>query len=469
MEDIVMFVIFLLTNLSLVLVCKYSYARREKYTEGMLMGVHIPPEEINNEEVQTICRESRKIWNRFHWGNLVLGCLLCGLCFYSLEVFVIVWMVWLIAYCIGMEYLVIHPHRQMYQVKIRNHWMNTNSIHKVCIDTELAAMSDKMAYSWKWHLPVIGLFLVTGLLLARSGSWFAQDNSGWALFGAALSITLVFLFFHLWTSKRGNTVYSQNTQINVAVNQAVKRAWSGGLLAADYLNGVSWIFLVVQLLRNHWLDGSDYTFYIFLQIVAASAFLVPVLLIHKKKQRILEQDTEPIFVDDDEYWKYGWYHNPNDSRIMVQDRMSGTNLAFNMARPASWIIYGTSLVLLVGVLGWTGKVMVNFYFAEVNFAVIGTEGRFKAAGYQCRFDLDDVEQAELIEQLPREKFAKTNGGATKDYDIGYFRGSDTGKCMMFLRTGYTPILKITLPEMVVFANSENDGEVQKWYEEIAKE
>lgn len=466
MGDTVMFVIFLVINFSIVMLCKYAYTKREKYTEGMLMGVHIPAEEVNNEEVLAICRKSRKIWNRFHRGNLILGCLLCGLYFYSMEVFVIVWMVWMIVYFAGVEYLVIHPQRQMYQVKMRNHWVDTSTLHKVCIDTELAAMSNKMAYNWKWHLPVVGLFLVSGVLLWRSKSWFVQDGSGWILFGGALSATLVFLLFHVWTANRRNTVYSQKTEINFAVNQAVKRAWSGGFLAADYLNGASWLFMVIQVLRKNWLDGTDYMLYTFFQIVAAGGFLLPILFIHNKKQRILEQDTEPIFVDDDEYWKKGWYCNPNDSRVMVQDRICSTNLTFNMARPASWVLYGITMVLLVGALGWTGKVMLDFHFAEVSFSVMGTEGQFKAAGYECSFDLEDVEQAELIEQLPEEKFAKINGGATENYDIGHFRGSKTGKCMMFLRTGYTPILKITLPDTVVFVNSENNGEVQKWYEEI---
>ncbi|MDO4307056.1 MAG: hypothetical protein Q4C77_09480 [Eubacteriales bacterium] len=463
---IVMFVIFLLTDLFTVLICKYAYAKRDQYAEGMIMGVHIPAEEVNNEEVQKICRESRKVWNRFHRVNLALGCLVCGLCFYGLEVFVLVWMIWLLVYLAVTYYLVILPHRQMYQVKMRNHWVNTGSMHKVCIDTELAAMSGKMVYNWKWHLPAAAMILASGVMLVRSGTWFVQDNTGWILLAAALGITLIFLVFHLWFAGRRNIVYSQNTEVNFAVNQAVKRAWTGGFLAADYLNCISWMFLVVRLWGNHWISGTDYVVYTFLQMMAAGGFLLPVLFIHKKKQRILAQDTEPIYVDDDEYWKNGWYNNPHDSHLMVQDRLCGMNFSFNMAHPASWVIYGATVVLLAGTLLWLGIVLVSFHNAEVVFSLEGTEAQFEAAGYQCSFALEDVEQAELIEQLPEEKFAKINGGATEDYDIGHFRGSKSGKCMMFLRTGYTPILKITLPDKVVFVNSEKDGEVESWYEAI---
>lgn len=80
-----------------------------------------------------------------------------------------------------------------------------------------------------------------------------------------------------------------------------------------------------------------------------------------------------------------------------------------------------------------------------------------------------MEDLELLSELPEENFMKTNGGATADYDFGHFRGRKTGKCMMFLRTGYEPILKVTLPDMVIFVNSREEGEAEQWYRLIREE
>ena len=467
--SIALFVIFLFADLMVVLMCKFSYGKRDTYIEGMLMGVHIPQEEVDNEEVQSICLRSRKIWNRFHQVNLALGALVCGLCFFRFEVFLIVWMVWLSVYLILVWFLVTIPHKQMYQLKIKNHWINQNTRNRVCVDTALAALSKKMAFSWKWHLPAAAVILLSGLWFLNGNGQGDLDGTEWILFAASMGVTMVFGGFHLWVIKRQNIVYSGNTEVNFAVNRAVKRAWSGGLIAAGYINVVSWIFLEVRLLSRQWLSGMDYAVYGGIQLLAAMAFLLPVLCIHRTKQKILAQDAQPITIDDDEFWKNGWYNNPYDTRLMVPDRMCGMNYSFNMAKPASWLIYGGTVVLLAGTILWVAVVMIQLSTAETSFSLENGRACFKAAGYEYEFTPDEVEGLELLSKLPEENFMKTNGGATADYDFGHFRGSKTGKCMMFLRTGYEPILKVTLPDMVIFANSREEGTAEQWYRLIQEE
>ena len=73
----------------------------------------------------------------------------------------------------------------------------------------------------------------------------------------------------------------------------------------------------------------------------------------------------------------------------------------------------------------------------------------------------------MLDKLPGESFYRVNGGSTDMYDIGYYKGSDTGKCMLFIFDGYEPILKITGGGKIVFLNPKNEG-VQDWYEQIKK-
>ena len=44
----------------------------------------------------------------------------------------------------------------------------------------------------------------------------------------------------------------------------------------------------------------------------------------------------PLVVDDDVYWRKGWYENPNDPRWLVQDRLVPYNYSMNMAKPGAW-------------------------------------------------------------------------------------------------------------------------------------
>ena len=49
--EIIMFVLFFVQNLFVTLIMKYAYSSYFKYENGMVMGVHIPKEHIENEEV----------------------------------------------------------------------------------------------------------------------------------------------------------------------------------------------------------------------------------------------------------------------------------------------------------------------------------------------------------------------------------------------------------------------------------
>ena len=45
--NIIMFLIFLLSDLIIVLICGFSYGKKHEYREGMLLGVHIPKEALD--------------------------------------------------------------------------------------------------------------------------------------------------------------------------------------------------------------------------------------------------------------------------------------------------------------------------------------------------------------------------------------------------------------------------------------
>ena len=56
--SIALFIIFLFMNSFILLIMKFVYANNYSYTEGMLLGVHIPKEHSEDEEIGTAsCRE----------------------------------------------------------------------------------------------------------------------------------------------------------------------------------------------------------------------------------------------------------------------------------------------------------------------------------------------------------------------------------------------------------------------------
>lgn len=316
-----------------------------------------------------------------------------------------------------------------------------------------------------------------------------EESAGMILGLVSVGVALLFLVMHIWIVENRNIVYSQDSEVNVSVNRLVKRYWSLALISASACNSLAWIYFVWRIWKKDWLENSDYVVYMGLQMLGAAVFLYFIYGIQQKKREILEADPESIYVDDDEFWKDGYYNNPSDRRLLVPGRISSASYTFNMGRTAGRIIYGGILLALVISMGWAAMEMISMltmkvtFMARTEYGIVdvaelqsavtadseeATSGeyvlRFAAADYSCEFTISEISSVQLLEELPNDRFSKINGGATERYNVGHFKGKATGKIMMFLWEGYSPVLEIVLPDKTVFANSKEPGEVELWYE-----
>lgn len=141
------------------------------------------------------------------------------------------------------------------------------------------------------------------------------------------------------------------------------------------------------------------------------------------------------------------------------------NYSFNLANSKARFICGGLYIVIIASIVFTLVVLLPFSNVKMNVDISSEKMKVSAAGYKYQVDADNIE---LLDKLPGESFYRVNGGSTDTYDIGYYKGSDTGKCMLFIFDGYEPILKITGGGKIVFLNSKNEGEVQDWYEQIKK-
>lgn len=486
---IFLFITFFFSDLIVIVACGYEYKKHNQYKDGMILGVHIPKEALEHEEVQRICERERRQRTVFQRVNHVLNLAVCLLCIYQMELGVLFWIVWLMEYLIGIEQITNRPHKAMYQLKVKNQWIQENSKQLIRLDTRAAAEAGKAAYSWMWHLLLAGITAVSGIFLMKQGSWFMEESAGMILGLVSVGVALLFLVMHIWIVENRNIVYSQDSEVNVSVNRLVKRYWSLALISASACNSLAWIYFVWRIWKKDWLENSDYVVYMGLQMLGAAVFLYFIYGIQQKKREILEADPESIYVDDDEFWKDGYYNNPSDRRLLVPGRISSASYTFNMGRTAGRIIYGGILLALVISMGWAAMEMISMltmkvtFMARTEYGIVdvaelqsavtadseeATSGeyvlRFAAADYSCEFTISEISSVQLLEELPNDRFSKINGGATERYNVGHFKGKATGKIMMFLWEGYSPVLEIVLPDKTVFANSKEPGEVELWYE-----
>lgn len=129
-------------------------------------------------------------------------------------------------------------------------------------------------------------------------------------------------------------------------------------------------------------------FWIMIYVVGCYILLVKIyrkMLCLKQKNYWYDERTKKIriekdsgtntfvstYIDDDIYWKNGWYSNPNDKRFLVNDKFCNTNMSFNMARPGARILVGSLLIVVLAVIIWCIYLFIPLMHIEFSFTKTG--------------------------------------------------------------------------------------------------
>lgn len=87
------------------------------------------------------------------------------------------------------------------------------------------------------------------------------------------------------------------------------------MLIMSLLNFVAWITFVLMCIIQDTVGNLSFWMYIILQLLSGCTLTVILILARNRKNEMLKADTQPVFVDDDDYWKTGFYYNPNDPHL----------------------------------------------------------------------------------------------------------------------------------------------------------
>ena len=328
---IALFVIALVSNIFIILIMRYGFTGNYEYKQGMLLGVHIPQENIGDEEVVSLMEKAKRNYKIFQNVNVVLGIVICFVNFLNMIIFVLIWCVWLIGYAVGIELLIIMPHRKMYDIKIKNKWV-IESQKRIYADTSLSVDGEEV--KMYYHLITIGAEIVTGIILWAVKGRTKDFNQALILLLITLLVSLISFVFNVAFNKRERTVYSKDSAVNQAVNKTVKKYIFKGLLITNIITAFSWLYIFIEYIGHSRITDADYYVYMGIQFMYTLVILWMIIIIGKKKEEILNRDNEPLYVDDDEYWKTGFYNNPADPKVLVKNRLSDTNYSFNLGNKA---------------------------------------------------------------------------------------------------------------------------------------
>lgn len=463
-----MAIIFLFVDLFTVGIAYGVYGRKTRYYEGMILGIHMEEQYARGEAVTSFVNDYKKKVKKFYLWNTIAGVLICGLCFWYFSIFMIVWCIWLIEIMGGAVYLIFRNHRRLYDMKVANGWSSEEGGCMTATDTRLL-MGVKRAALPVW-IHVIPLLALLAPLLSENVRTALRESQGISVIeGTNIAVWATFLFcgwiFHWERTK----VYSEDSQVNQKINCMERKYWSWAFFMANICNAIAGLYLLYTSVKTHWISNLDIIIYSGIMVLIVAGMLAGYVALRKAKNRILQEDKRPMYIDDDYYWRNGWYANPDDPRLFVQDRFNGMNYTTNMGKPAGRYLTAGGLVGMVILLIWFCIMMLRMDFIPVHLADAGDYFEITSGYTDTEIKKSELQSVQLLENgLPDEKFNKTNGSADEKQLLGKFEGSETGSCRMYVWLKQSEVIKIQTKKYTIFVNSKDKDQMDDWYEQLKK-
>lgn len=84
--EIMMFIIFIITNLIIILCMQFAYTHAYKYENGMYLNVHIPSSHKEDAEVTEIVTTGKCKMKHFQIANVIISIAICFIVFINIAV-----------------------------------------------------------------------------------------------------------------------------------------------------------------------------------------------------------------------------------------------------------------------------------------------------------------------------------------------------------------------------------------------
>jgi uncharacterized membrane protein len=330
------------------------------------------------------------------------------------------------------------------------------------IDTKVTLLKKSTLASPYWFMipallsvvPVLLSFINTNMLLRMTGF-------------ASLAMTIILYAIYAAFGNMKTKVYSENHDINAAINRAARRYWS-----------ILWPILAIFESINAYVaytiltQGSSLSFtqWIIGIIMVSLVPLGSIFFVHNKvlalEESLAETDGESIVTDEDAYWINGsTYFNPENKAIMVPKRM-GIGSTVNMAtRGGKWIQYGGIVLAFVIIIPLAAFAVQSDNTSPVLTIDDSGSVTIDYPLYDYSFDMRDVKGVTLENELPSG--FRTNGTATAEYARGNFSLEKLGAAKLYVFKNSPPYLFVQLDGLYVIFNDKDAAKTEALYNELA--
>ena len=429
--------------------------------KNVLLETTLPGDKLNHPQVLQICRTYKK---RLLQVAGIFSVATLPILFIPLDSLTMIYFFLVIFGFIGINYYlqIVYIHK-MTALKITNGWLLPTS--PILVDTKLVLNKNNKLLKFWWFLP--SLFVTLG------GCAYSIVTLGFSFFSLvfiSLSILIVGLFVisYYFISRLPVKPLTSNEKINQQVNDTMRRHWSFYLvISALVISPIA--FLPAISIASPYEKAVLFSLIYLILIILFIGFTFYYLFDMRKKQdQLISQAKEYRYSDDDQYWRYGIYINPNDKRIMIPDRI-GMNLSINLGRPAGKIALGiTGLIVLVALTVATIPMLISD-FSTNPFQLTTTDSGIKLSAPLTstqKIPWDDIESVKLVDSVPENRL-RVFGTASENYLTGEFKINNKPAYLLIF-TKATPVLQIKTKETTFYYTNKESELTKQDYEMIQK-
>ena len=284
------------------------------------------------------------------------------------------------------------------------------------------------------------------------------DRTFYVLYITSTASVLVFWFSYRYFYRNRSEKVNEEKDLTRVLTQIRHYNWSKIWIVASWMT--------IPLSFSGLLFISHPALALTLIFLVTAVICVEAVSIEVKLRKMQEKLTRGsgvgAIVDEDDKWIGGMiYYNPNDSRLIVNERV-GMNTTLNLARTSGKVITLFFLILLLA-LPFTGPAMNVYYKQPIKIEITKDEVEARQGITNYRIKLSDIKNVELIDELS-DDLVRVNGTSFDDLLKGDFRDGKEN-LVLLLRPNSKPFIRVTDKNGKIFVFSFR-GDVKGKFEEI---
>ena len=362
-------------------------------------------------------------------------------------------LVW-IDLCVVLPYLpYVRCNRALRQIKADRGWARRGEGRRVTVDLRSAATPVRELSLGHFLLPALAALLPSLWCFWKGETAFALT----LLVNAALTLSCYLLY--RYALRRKSEVVDGNTDLTEVLTRLRRQHWRRlSLWTAWYL-----ALLSLGMLWSYYRPLLGMTAVLALTLVLLLLVLRQEFSLRRMQEKLTADSGVGEYVDEDDKWLWGlFYYDPDDSRLIVNNRVGG-NTTVNLARRAGQVFMGLTAALLL-FLPLIGVWMVQMERTPVTVAVEGEALVARHMGTRYAVALEDIEAVTLVEERPR--IARIVGTGMDSVQKGSYSSEAWGPLTACLDPRTGPWLLVETGEETYLFGATRAGEAEEAYRQL---